>query len=238
MSRELEPFHARVEKAATEKALAAASRRARRILAAVWTVLWMAAPAVAADEQKPEPSTAEADAEEPAKGVSESALILAVMPLLSEGARNSQARVVPLEPLPLLEVAAPVLENPVSESQVAVIETLVLDWATAWSRQRIGDYLTFYSSGFLPASGLTRQQWARARNQRLSAPAFIRVELDSLEVRVLDGHRARVQFVQAYTSNSYHDVVTKMLELANEEDGWKIVEEAVIPAESATMAER
>ena len=144
----------------------------------------------------------------------------------------AQARIVPLELLSLPE--EPLEPEPfVSESQVAAVEARLRDWALAWSEQRVEDYLAFYNSSFRPAGGKSRSQWARSRRQALLAPTFIRVDLSSLRVRVLDADRAGVELVQAYRSNTHHDVLTKMLELAREGDGWKIVAETVISTGAA-----
>ena len=198
------------------------ARTAKLALAAgAWAVLFLVALPVAAEEEKTEP------AERAAAGGHEM-----VKPLPPVEAWIAQTRVVPLEPLPLPEEPAP---EPSLE--IAVIEERIRDWAAAWSRQRIGDYLSFYSSDFRPTDGSTRQEWARSRNHRLSAPAFIEVELESLKVRMVDGDQAWVEFVQTYRSNSYEDVVTKMLELGREKDVWKIVAETVISTGPATAGE-
>ena len=71
----------------------------------------------------------------------------------------------------------------------------------------------------------------------MSAPAFIQVTLSSVQVRVLDADKASVEFVQAYTSDSYNDVVTKLLGLIREGDGWRIQAETVLARETVLASE-
>ncbi len=132
-------------------------------------------------------------------------------------------RIVPLEPLP------PVLDSGFgSESADVAVEALIRDWAVAWSEQRIEDYLSFYGGSFRPPRNMSRPRWESWREERLSAPAFIRVTLDSVEVRIEGVNRALVEFRQAYTSEAYNDVVTKRLELSRERGRWKITAETVV----------
>ena len=132
-----------------------------------------------------------------------------------------------LPPLPDATVAVPA-----ESASRAAIEALVHDWAAAWSEQRLADYLSFYAGDFRPPDGMSRRQWSKRRGERLSAPAFIQVTLSSVQVRVLDADKASAQFVQAYTSDSYNDIVTKLLGLIREGDGWRIQAETVLASEA------
>lgn len=106
---------------------------------------------------------------------------------------------------------------------------LVNDWARAWSDQRVDDYLAAYSSRFEVTGGLDRKSWQGQRRVRILAPQWIEVGLAFVELEEAGPDTARVSFVQAYESDSYRDVVRKVLDLAREEDGWRILRETVEP---------
>ena len=106
---------------------------------------------------------------------------------------------------------------------------LVNAWARAWSEQRVDDYLDAYSLRFSPPAGLDWAVWESQRRARILAPARIEVSLALVELEETDAARSQVRFVQVYESESYRDVVRKVLDLERDESGWKIVRETVEP---------
>lgn len=164
------------------------------------------------------------------------ALVLAVWRLRSPTAAPTSDPAAALPPPPRLENEAPVTE-PVggdrSEPSGAVPESpaservadAVRDWASAWADRDLSAYLASYASGFVPPEGLTRVDWESARRRRLLEPAWIRVEVEGLEVDIGGGGRAEARFRQTYSSPLYSDVVRKTLELIEEEGAWRIVAE-------------
>lgn len=101
----------------------------------------------------------------------------------------------------------------------------VYDWARAWSAQDVDRYLAAYASNFKPAAGLSRAAWAKQRRQRVSAPSRIDVQvIDPVAVPTGDAS-ARISFTQAYTSNTYSDRGTKVLEMEQQAGRWLIVRE-------------
>ncbi len=105
----------------------------------------------------------------------------------------------------------------------------VNDWARAWSEQRVDDYLDAYSSRFQPTEGIDRGTWERQRRTRILAPQWIEVGLAFVELEAPSADQGRVRFVQVYKSDSYRDVVRKVLDLEREKEGWKILRETVEP---------
>jgi uncharacterized protein (TIGR02266 family) len=101
------------------------------------------------------------------------------------------------------------------------------EWARAWSERRVDDYLAAYSGRFTPDGGLGRAAWERQRRSRILTPERIEVALALVELEELGPDSSRVRFIQAYESESYRDVVRKVLDLEREADGWKIVRESV-----------
>ncbi len=101
----------------------------------------------------------------------------------------------------------------------------VAAWAEAWSAQRVGDYLGLYSPQFQPPPGTSRAEWAAQRASRISAPRFIKLEIEELQAAVLEPGRVRVSFIQLYESDRYRDATRKIVDLRLEDGQWKIVHE-------------
>ncbi len=117
---------------------------------------------------------------------------------------------------------------PLQESEPAVIEQTVRDWARAWAAQDVGRYLSFYAGDFRPDDGLTRQGWEQQRQARLRRPEWIRVELEKLRIAEQSAQQAVVEFVQKYRSDTYGDVTHKQLILSRENNGWRISREKTL----------
>lgn len=143
---------------------------------------------------------------EPAVSIEESA------PALSEEPTSEEH-----DPMP----ATPAAEEP----DPMAVERAVRAWATAWSEQRVPDYLASYASGFELPGGMTRAEWEAQRRTRLRAPASIRLEIGPLEQTTLEPGRVRVAFDQSYATESYSDRVRKILELVWDDGTWKIATE-------------
>ena len=82
----------------------------------------------------------------------------------------------------------------------AAAEAAVLAWATAWSEQRVDDYLKAYSTGFVPPGGQGRSAWASQRRDRIQRPASIRVVLGTLSQTILGPDRATIDAYMAAKS--------------------------------------
>lgn len=120
--------------------------------------------------------------------------------------------------------ATPALTAEVAES----ISQAVYDWSAAWSQQNVPAYLAAYDPGFVPEDGLSRAQWEAQRRERVGAPGNIEVKVINPQIDLLAPDRARVVFEQAYSSNTYSDRVTKVLELRQRDGRWLITRESVI----------
>lgn len=113
-----------------------------------------------------------------------------------------------------------------SESiELSHVESFVLDWAAAWSRQDVDAYLSHYAEDFRPASGTSHTVWRDQRRERLMRPRSISVKISELEVIPQDAQHIQARFVQDYRANHYRDRVTKTLDLMREGDEWRIVRE-------------
>ena len=119
---------------------------------------------------------------------------------------------------------APLSETTVSPDRIS-LHALAAKWAAAWSAQEVDDYLAFYSRGFAPENGLSREEWETQRRDRLMRPSFIIVELSELRADLDDSAAPSVTFTQLYRSNTFTDTVRKTLVLIREDGGWKIARE-------------
>ena len=114
-----------------------------------------------------------------------------------------------------------------AQAHTAEVLATVHAWAQAWSAQDVGRYLAHYDRRFRPARGLSRSQWERQREKRLTRPSFIDVEIVRPTVRFAEPELAVVRFKQRYRSSSLRSDVTKVLRLRKRDDGWRILEERV-----------
>lgn len=55
-------------------------------------------------------------------------------------------------------------------------------WAKAWRSKDVAGYLAAYGEGFQPDNGLSRDDWARLRQQWISDKREIQLELHDIEV--------------------------------------------------------
>ncbi len=110
----------------------------------------------------------------------------------------------------------------VEQTVLAAVEA----WAQAWSRQDVKAYLAHYDKDFKTPGGRDRSAWEREREQRISAPSRISVEIDNPSVTI-DGERATVRFMQRYRASNFSANSSKRLELVRRGAHWRISVEQV-----------
>ena len=108
--------------------------------------------------------------------------------------------------------------------EVDGVQAAVDAWARAWASQDVDGYFAAYADAFEPEGGLTQAAWREQRRDRISRPGDISVEVRELRSEATDAG-ARATFTQAYQSDNFSDVVTKVLDLVREGDDWKIARE-------------
>lgn len=119
---------------------------------------------------------------------------------------------------------APVQET-VAQPEISPREVLkqqVSDWAAAWSAQDVPAYLSFYTPDFRPASRLSNKRWKQLRQQRLTRPKSISVDVSGISIQMKAPDHANVNFTQRYRADSYRDKVIKTLTFRKLDSGWKI----------------
>ena len=182
-------------------------------------------PAAAAGSPTPETEEPALAAREPIG--SPAAEVPPMEPPAELPATAAAAGVSPGEPSAEEETMAPMAEAPASppaDELRAELEAAVTAWASAWSHQRVKEYLGFYASEFQPSGHPSRAAWEAVRRQRVAAPSFIEVEidLDSMTVERTGPDAASATFGQSYRSDRYSDSVTKTLGFVRESGAWRI----------------
>lgn len=107
---------------------------------------------------------------------------------------------------------------------------LVQSWAKAWSEQDVSAYVGHYDEGYSSSRSLSRAQWVKQRQVRLTNKQFISVDVSNFEIEDM-GSRFSVTFSQYYKSNTVDDRVTKRLLFDKRGDDWsqsKILNEQLV----------
>lgn len=107
----------------------------------------------------------------------------------------------------------------------AEVSARIAEWGAAWASRDIKRYLSFYSAEFLPDGGLSRDAWARQREQRLAKAGSIRIEMQNPHVQMNSPNTALAEFRQLYAADAYRDTTEKTLEWRKENGQWLIVRE-------------
>jgi hypothetical protein len=112
----------------------------------------------------------------------------------------------------------------VAEPQRLAVVTALNGWARAWSQQNVDAYLAYYDADFAP-EGMERRAWEAERRARLGRPAWIKVELEEVQVEAPAPDVAVVSLRQRYAAPGYKDVTLKRMTLALREGNWMITAE-------------
>jgi adhesin transport system outer membrane protein len=143
-------------------------------------------------------------------------------------------------PLATAEAPAPVSQvQPVAPTQDSApnsgeptgaeseVSARITEWGSAWASRDAKSYLAFYAPEFVPDGGLSRETWARQREQRLGKAVSIRLEMQNMSVRMNSPNTAFAVFRQIYVADGYRDTTEKTLEWRKENGQWQIVRESV-----------
>ncbi len=170
----------------------------------------------------------EADVTEPTEDEAQqcSSVLPVVEPLDTAGAMRGRPQpAATLLPMANAVAAGAVVNAPAAAPAAATVESLVKSWAAAWSAKDFKTYKSFYSTQFKPDQGSV-DDWMARRQQRISKPGTLGVDVSNLNVRSLSSDSAEASFVQNYRSNGYKDTTNKTLRYQLENGQWKIVRES------------
>lgn len=119
--------------------------------------------------------------------------------------------------------------TPVSDPSACPTPQQFLDlWASAWSKQNVKKYLSFYAPNYFSERSPSRASWEDQRRERLTKPGFIEVELNDFVVKVESDQRVEVQMVQSYKSDNYQDKTRKLMRLERRDSSWQIADERTL----------
>jgi len=114
------------------------------------------------------------------------------------------------------------------EEEFFAIKRLISDWQKAWQEKDLQRYMASYSEGF-SSLGLDIKGWKRRKSEINERYGQIRVTISNLKIKLLSSERAAVSFDQKYSSDKYHDVGKKTIQLINRDGKWKIKREIWVP---------
>jgi Flp pilus assembly protein TadD len=140
--------------------------------------------------------------------------------------RQATGKIAALEK-PLQVVQKPALA-PANAHQVQVEQQILrtlLSWSKAWSNKNTENYLAYYADEFTPPHGMSRKAWENQRRQRIRKPSFIKVTINSPEIKLLNKSSAELKFSQKYRSDSFRDQVKKVILMKKIDGKWQIVRE-------------
>jgi len=100
-------------------------------------------------------------------------------------------------------------------------------WANAWAKKDVQGYLGYYAQDFKTPKGEARDEWEKARKQRINAPKKIEVGIESPKVSISGDNAASVSFRQNYRSDVIKTSGTKTLVMVKANGKWLIREERV-----------
>jgi tetratricopeptide (TPR) repeat protein len=112
-------------------------------------------------------------------------------------------------------------------SQLAAFYALE-SWKNAWQAADVPRYLAAYSSKYTPPDDMDLATWKKKREQSLTRPKFIRLEIKDPIVEILNDSHLLITFTQSFESDIFQDVVIKTLTMEKEVEGWKISEERTV----------
>ncbi|GAB4290958.1 MAG: hypothetical protein Kow0096_04750 [Thiohalomonadaceae bacterium] len=181
--------------------------------------------AVAAPQAAPVPPVASAPRPAPAPvpaPAAPAAPVIEPAPVVAEPAP------VPEPAVAAAPTAAPAAKEPavpeVPEALRLAVVTALQGWAQAWSQQNVEAYLAYYDAAYVP-EGMARHAWEDERRTRLSRPAWIKVELEDVQVAAPAPDAVVVDLRQRYASPGYKDTTLKRMTLALRDGNWMITSE-------------
>jgi len=137
---------------------------------------------------------------------------------------------------PTLAVAVPAAQAgaaTASPTTEAVLKERLESWRLAWASRDVDTYLAHYSSGFVPANGLTRAAWATARQRIISSRPEIVLSVSKVDIQPIAHDRWQALFLQDYASAGHVEKdAPKTLDWVDEDGVWRIVAERQLPADA------
>jgi hypothetical protein len=119
------------------------------------------------------------------------------------------------------------LGSVVSDEIRMTLTAAVHDWASAWESQTPVAYFSFYDDDYSTQDQPDAEQWRSWREQRITAPEWIRVEIGPVNI-TREGVTYETRFWQLYRASGYQDNVQKVLTWIKRDNRWLIVDERLV----------
>lgn len=97
-------------------------------------------------------------------------------------------------------------------------------WLAAWQSKQIDAYFASYAPGY-KGDATTPDAWQKARAQRINTKTKIAINAYDIAITPLDVQQVKLDFTQAYVSNSFVDITHKTLIMTNSNGRWLITKE-------------
>lgn len=123
--------------------------------------------------------------------------------------------------------SAPAPKKPSRKDEEREMLKALHAWAGAWSKQDVAGYLSHYSRSFDPGEGLSRSTWEKQREERLTRPSWIKVDLKNIILEPAGPDTVEVKLIQDYRADTFRDKARKALTLVREDGAWRIQSEAI-----------
>lgn len=158
------------------------------------------------------------------------ALIDSLHPVATAPAKAGVEKVAiaPPTPEPPPAAASLSIEDKAKNADITNIAQAVQGWAHAWSTKDVSGYIGYYSPDYFPSDVSSRSDWEQQRQDRLTRPKSIKVQIDRLQVEMIDEQTASAVFRQRYRSERVSDTVRKQLRLKQLDSRWLIIEEVIL----------
>lgn len=114
-----------------------------------------------------------------------------------------------------------------SDGSRAAVTKMLMDWAAAWSRKDVDEYLSYYASDFEIPGNEARSAWERGRQRRIKQPGPLQVSIDDVRITMRNPDTAVVRFRQNYRAASQSASTNKVLLLTKRAGRWQIRQERV-----------
>lgn len=125
-------------------------------------------------------------------------------------------------PAPVAPTIAPAVQR--ASEDTRAVTAAVRDWASAWSRKDMSDYLAAYVRDF-KGGDTSASAWQANRRERIMGKRNISVDVSGLKIDIVKDV-AKVSFRQAYSADLLRVSSQKTLELEQRNGKWLIRKES------------
>ena len=139
------------------------------------------------------------------------------------------ARQVEVQPAPAVPPPAALAANrqAVPAGDESSVTQALETWRSAWQSANLERYLACYSPSFVPAKGVSLDDWRAGRVRNLTRPTRMEISLSDIRVTMHGTNEASATFLQNYVSDRLQEKASKTLSLRWEDGRWKITKEVV-----------